>query len=580
MRKARTLTRGWVWGVIAAVLLSAAAFCIGEASPGAHPDSVATEEDRAVTIDVLTNDDGLLALPVAVTLLLAPTNGGTMLNADNTITYRPNPDFNGVDRFTYQVCDNNGDCSSAAVEVTVESVNDAPQAVDDRVTSPQDTPVSLTFQAFDIDLDPVFPQNHPLTFALLEGPGHGTITGDLYAVLYRPLHTGFVEVTYIPAAGFVGADSITFSVTDIVGASAYGVVRVDIGQRPPVIGVLWGTWEMVTTLSEQTPALTVDSTLHCFYRIGTVCLQGAVGWASFSYSPLSFTIDTPLGEEVAITSTLVFDVNGSCFDYWKNTVSFSMLGVRVMHITYLPHDIVSAYYQIVADWSWDHLTFTSRSRFKGMQFAFDEEELRVSREWRTYGSKIDAELTLDDEAGFDHFSLAIRGVPILYLDHGNLGIDLSLETTWTLSGKTLSAVFTCESEWIDCLKLLYEAVEGEVPLPDISLYGMQLQTTFSEGIALAIDASFVEEQNALVTGYSKYCEVWKLSAPILSSYTVPGRWQVATYFQSGSSAIFDWGLTTFTLDLALISQFTVSLEVRTSSEIPYWRFTLGWKLSW
>ena len=56
------------------------------------------------------------------------------INADGTVTYTPDPDFHGIDSFTYTVSDGNGGTDTATVTVTVDPVNDAPDAVDDSDT--------------------------------------------------------------------------------------------------------------------------------------------------------------------------------------------------------------------------------------------------------------------------------------------------------------------------------------------------------------------------------------------------------------------------------------------------------------
>ena len=90
--------------------------------PVAADDSVRTDENTPVTIDVLANDRdpdqdaGLSILAVGV-----PKNGTATVNVpDNTITYTPNPDFLGVDSFFYSIMDGTFLTDSAMVTVTVE----------------------------------------------------------------------------------------------------------------------------------------------------------------------------------------------------------------------------------------------------------------------------------------------------------------------------------------------------------------------------------------------------------------------------------------------------------------------------
>ncbi len=93
--------------------------------PVAVADTVSTSEDTAVAIDVLANDDDPEDDALTVSVTAAPRNGAARVEAGNAITYSPNPDFHGVDVFTYTVSDGRGS-SVATVAVTVTAVNDAP----------------------------------------------------------------------------------------------------------------------------------------------------------------------------------------------------------------------------------------------------------------------------------------------------------------------------------------------------------------------------------------------------------------------------------------------------------------------
>ena len=80
-----------------------------------------------------------------------PTNGTATVNdsgtpndpTDDTVDYTPDPNYNGPDGFTYEICDSNGDCDTATVSITVNSVNDAPDAVDDTASVDEDGTVNV-----------------------------------------------------------------------------------------------------------------------------------------------------------------------------------------------------------------------------------------------------------------------------------------------------------------------------------------------------------------------------------------------------------------------------------------------------
>jgi len=77
---------------------------VDENAPIANDDTAVTNEDTAVIIDVLANDTDVNGDTLSVTTASA-ANGTVVVNADGTLTYTGNPDFNGVDTISYSVSD-------------------------------------------------------------------------------------------------------------------------------------------------------------------------------------------------------------------------------------------------------------------------------------------------------------------------------------------------------------------------------------------------------------------------------------------------------------------------------------------
>ena len=96
--------------------------------PQAEDDEVATDEDEMVTVDVLANDTDPDGDRLRVKSVSAPAHGTTVV-AGGGVRYTPAGNYHGMDGFTYVVSDGNGATATAAVEVTVLPVNDAPVAV-------------------------------------------------------------------------------------------------------------------------------------------------------------------------------------------------------------------------------------------------------------------------------------------------------------------------------------------------------------------------------------------------------------------------------------------------------------------
>ena len=95
--------------------------------------------------------------------------------------------------------------------------NQAPVANSQSVTTNEDTPKAITLTGSDPDGD-------ALTFAVVSGPAHGTLTGSVPAL------------TYTPVPNFNGSDSFTFTTTDGSLTSAPATVSITVTpvNDPPV----------------------------------------------------------------------------------------------------------------------------------------------------------------------------------------------------------------------------------------------------------------------------------------------------------------------------------------------------------
>ncbi|CAE6906039.1 COG2931 RTX toxins and related Ca2 -binding proteins [Vibrio sp. B1ASS3] len=89
-------------------------------------DSADIVEDTPTILDVLDNDSfGGQSPVVSVEAGNSPENGSVVVNNDGTITYTPNQDYNGADKFTYTVT-SGGVTETTTVTLNVTPVNDKP----------------------------------------------------------------------------------------------------------------------------------------------------------------------------------------------------------------------------------------------------------------------------------------------------------------------------------------------------------------------------------------------------------------------------------------------------------------------
>src|SRR5437588_6468494 len=161
-------------------------------APVAAAQTVTTAEDTAKAIVLTATDVDGDTLTYSV--VAGPTHGAVSGTAPN-VTYTPAANYNGPDSFTFKANDGTVDSNSATITLTVTSVNDAPVANAQAVTTNEDTAKAIVLTATDVDGD-------PLTYAIVAAPTHGALSG------VAP------TVTYTPAANYNGPDSFTFKAND------------------------------------------------------------------------------------------------------------------------------------------------------------------------------------------------------------------------------------------------------------------------------------------------------------------------------------------------------------------------------
>jgi CshA-type fibril repeat protein len=180
-------------------------------APMANDDYVETDEDTALIIDVLANDSDGNGDMLTVTSVSSPSHGSAIVNPDGTITYTPEANFYGSDSVMYEVSDGNGGAASATVYITVEAVNDAPQAVDDATSTLEDVPVIIPVLANDSDLD-----------------GDAMIVVAANDGVFGTASTDGVTVTYFPAAHAYGTDTLTYQISDGKGGYHEALVTIEV----------------------------------------------------------------------------------------------------------------------------------------------------------------------------------------------------------------------------------------------------------------------------------------------------------------------------------------------------------------
>lgn len=185
----------------------------GNRLPIANNETVQTEEDTPITIDILANDSDPDGDQLTVRLTNVTNGGSATLNADQTVTFTPNPNVTLSPQYVqYEISDGRGGTARAYAAIYIQSVNDLPVASNDTAETDEDNPVSLNVLANDTDVE------GPLQLSrIVSMPQHGTLS-----------YSSTGEVTYMPGSNFYGQDNFVYEARDSNWATVTASVSIAV----------------------------------------------------------------------------------------------------------------------------------------------------------------------------------------------------------------------------------------------------------------------------------------------------------------------------------------------------------------
>ena len=205
-------------------------------APVAIADGAAADEDTVATLIVLSNDTDRDSAVLAIRSVQAISAMGATVaaNPDGTLRYDPRgaariqalaADATATDSFTYVVEDEFGATARTTVTVTLTGRNDAPTAVADAAATNEDTLVTITVLANDLDVDR--PAGLVTSLAATSSVKGARLAVDAQGrVTYDP--RGLFDAL---AFGETTTDSFEYTVTDAGGATSTATVSVVITGR-------------------------------------------------------------------------------------------------------------------------------------------------------------------------------------------------------------------------------------------------------------------------------------------------------------------------------------------------------------
>jgi uncharacterized repeat protein (TIGR02543 family) len=180
-------------------------------APVAEPKTVQVDEDGSIAVTLSGSDPDGDTLTFSI---LTPPDHGMLSGTAPDLTYAPGLNYNGPDRFTFQVSD--GFLSAQAdLTIDVRPGNDSPVAVGDAYATDENTALDVSepgVLANDTDVD-----GDPLSTILVNDVSHGSLTLDAAGSFH-----------YAPQAGFSGEDHFSYKANDGTADSSDVTVTIKV----------------------------------------------------------------------------------------------------------------------------------------------------------------------------------------------------------------------------------------------------------------------------------------------------------------------------------------------------------------
>ncbi|EMK3508480.1 tandem-95 repeat protein [Vibrio parahaemolyticus] len=190
-------------------------------APVAKDDIATTQEDTAVTIDVLPNDSDVDGDKLSIQSASVPEAQGKVEIVDGKLVFTPAENFHGDAEITYTLTDG-ALTDQATVNVTVNAVNDTPVVesnLADQTLAEDFTPYTIDLNTAFSDVDNV---DGELTFS---------VSGNSNVLV--SIENGIATIS--PTADWNGSETLTFTATDPSGESISQTVNFTVAPVADIV---------------------------------------------------------------------------------------------------------------------------------------------------------------------------------------------------------------------------------------------------------------------------------------------------------------------------------------------------------
>jgi hypothetical protein len=281
---------------------------IGSADqPTAVADTFSTPKDSTLTVaspGVLENDSDPNGDSLSASLISDVSSGALSLGEDGSFEYVPDPEFEGIDQFTYEVSDGNGETDRATAKIEVGSVTTVSFDFSDKTVATGDTTtVDLSVSGFENVTSAQFTVSWDSTVASFSSVGNfnlrGLSSGDFGTPEAEEISSGTMTLVWSDpeATGATLEDgTVLFSMELVADGETSAVTPVSFGDDP--------TAREVTVDFE---SVTFEGSEGSLEVIDAVSISGNVSYYTSDSAPISGTLLQLDGEGASSTTSTATD---------------------------------------------------------------------------------------------------------------------------------------------------------------------------------------------------------------------------------------------------------------------------------
>ena len=245
-------------------------------APTAYDDAFIGDQDLSLVgnvlehngVDIDRDPEGNTLSVIAVTYSTA--HGSVTVSSNGDFIYTPSLGYNGIDSFAYTLDDGFGGSDTATVSITVRPPNIAPVAQDDAFIGDQDINITGNLLANNGNGTDSDPDSDPLTI----------VAGTYAATHGSVVISANGSFTYTPNAGYVGADSFTYTLQDDRGGSDMATANITLNAFANNPNAINGT-SANDTLNGDPSGVSNDTLIG---YLGNDTLNGKLGNDSYVWS--------------------------------------------------------------------------------------------------------------------------------------------------------------------------------------------------------------------------------------------------------------------------------------------------------